>query len=163
MELILYVAHRLLHPSFHSVSKALYFADKEHLSKFGSLITGGAYVAMRHGPVPSGIYDLLKAGAGRREAQIPTDWFDLVKDEFVVEGNHRVRALRDARAELISASHRACLDASIKENGRLGFDRLTRKSHDKAWHAADQNDIIELAAIAKTLPNAKEILAYLKG
>ena len=31
LELVLYVAKRLPHPSFHSISKVLYFADREHL------------------------------------------------------------------------------------------------------------------------------------
>lgn len=161
LELVLYVAKRLPHPSFHSVSKVLYFADKLHLSRYGSLMSDDTYVAMRYGPVPSGIYNLLKAAGGRREPLIPSHWFDLLAGALTVEGEHRVRALRDADLNMISNAQRACLDASIKENGRLSFDKLAKKSHDKAWHSADQNEIIELAAIAKTLPNAREVLAYL--
>ena len=160
LELVLYVAKRLAHPSFHSISKVLYFADREHLSRYGSLMTGDTYIAMRYGPVPSAIYNLLKAAAGRREPTVPADWIALVKGTLAVEGEHRVRALRDARTEMISDAQRTCLDASIKENGRLGFKRLVSKSHDAAWKAADQNEIIEPVAIAKTLPNAKEVLAY---
>ncbi|MGH8706312.1 MAG: Panacea domain-containing protein [Burkholderiales bacterium] len=161
LELVLYVAGRLQHPSFHSISKVLYFADREHLSRYGSLMTHDTYVAMRYGPVPSAIYNLLKAAGGRREPFVPAEWAELAGGLLAVEGIHRVRALRDANLEMISAAQRACLDASIKANGRLSFDRLARKSHDAAWKSADQNEIIELAAIAKTLPNAKEVLAYL--
>ncbi len=161
LELVLYVAKRLQHPSFHSISKVLYFADREHLSRYGSLMTRDSYVAMRYGPVPSAIYNLLKAAGGHREPFIPPQWAELAGGLLAVEGDHRVRALRDANLEMISAAQRVCLDVSIKENGRLSFERLARKSHDAAWKSADQNEIIELAAIAKTLPNAKEILAYL--
>jgi len=161
LELVLYVAKRLTHPSYHSISKVLYFADREHLSRYGSLMTGDTYYAMRHGPVPSAIYNLLKAAAGRQEPAIPLGWFELVAGVLAVEGEHRIRPLRDPNLEMISAAQRTCLDASIKANGRLSFSRLARKSHDAAWKSADQNDIIELAAIAKTLPNAKEILAHL--
>ena len=161
LELVLYVAKRLPHPSFHSISKVLYFADKEHLSRYGSLMTGDTYVAMRQGPVPSAIYNLLKAASGRREPFVPAEWFGLAGAVLAVEGGYRVRPLRDARLDMLSAAQRACLDISIKQNGRLGFDRLVRKSHDDAWKSADQNEFIELTAIAKTLPNAKEVLAYL--
>lgn len=161
LELVLYVAKRIPHPSFHSISKILYFADREHLSRYGSLMTGDTYVAMKHGPVPSAIYNLLKAAAGRHEPLVPLDWFELVQDNLTVEANHRVLPLRDADPRKISAAQRACLDLSIKQNGRLGFDRLTRKSHDGAWKSAEQNEFIELAAIARTLPNAREVLAYL--
>lgn len=161
LELILYVVKRLPRPTFHSISKILYFADRDHLSRYGSLMTGDTYYAMRHGPVPSATYNLLKAAAGRRESPIPQDWYDLVEGVLVVEGGHRVRALREPNLEFISAAQRSCLDSSIKSNGRLSFDRLAKKSHDAAWKSADQNDIIELTAIAKTLPNAKEILSHL--
>lgn len=161
VELIVYVASRLPRPTFHSISKVLYFADREHLSRYGSLMTGDTYYAMRHGPVPSATYNLLKAAAGRRESPIPQDWFEIVKDVLAVEGGHRVRALRQPNLELISPAQRLCLESSIKSNGRLSFDALAKKSHDAAWRSADQNDIIELAAIAKTLPNAKEILSHL--
>lgn len=161
LELVLYVAKRLPHPGFHSISKVLYFADREHLSRYGSLMTGDTYYAMRHGPVPSAIYNLLKAAAGRQEPAIPLGWFELVSGVLAVEGEHRIRPLRDPNLDMISLSQRACLDTSIKANGRLSFSRLARKSHDAAWKSADQNDIIELAAIVKTLPNAKEVLAHL--
>jgi uncharacterized phage-associated protein len=161
LELVLYLAKHLPRPSFHTISKVLYFADREHLSRYGSLMTGDTYYAMRYGAVPGAIYSLLKAAAGRRESFIPPEWTELTSGALAVEGTHRVRALREPNLDLISAAQRACLDASIKANGRLSFDRLANKSHDEAWKSADQNEIIELAAIAKTLPNAKEVLAHL--
>jgi uncharacterized phage-associated protein len=39
----------------------MYFADRKHLEKYGRFICGDSYVAMKHGPVPSEIYDILKA------------------------------------------------------------------------------------------------------
>ncbi len=163
LELVLYVAKRLRYPTLHSVSKMLYFADKEHLGRYGSLLSGDNYVAMRHGPVPSAIYNLLKAAAGRQEPLIPLQFYELVDQSLRVENRSRVVALRDANPDLLSASQRECLDESIKAYGRLSFERLTVKSHDAAWKSADENDLIEVKAIAKTLPNAKQVLAYLEN
>ena len=161
LELVLYVASKLRYPTLHSVSKVLYFADREHLSRYGSLLSGDNYVAMRHGPVPSAIYNLMKAGAGRLEPLIPSQFYDLVAQSLSVEEGRRVRALRPANLELLSVSQRECLDASLKENGKLSFEKLTRKSHDGAWKSVDENDLIDVKAIAKTLRNAKQVLAYL--
>ena len=152
LELVLYVAKRLRYPTLHSVSKVVYFADREHLSRYGSLLSGDNYVAMRHGPVPSAIYNLLKAAAGRQEPLIPAEFYKLVGESLKVEGRSRVQPLRQANLELLSASQRECLDSSIKTNGRLSF----------AWKSVDENDLIEVRAIAKTLPNAKQVLAYLE-
>ncbi len=161
LELVLYVASQLRYPTLHSVSKVLYFADREHLSRYGSLLSGDNYHAMQHGPVPSGIYNLMKAASGRQEPLIPQQFYDLVVRSLRIEGKHRITPLRQANLDLLSASQRECLDASIKANGRLSFERLTKKSHDAAWKSADENDLIDVKAIAKTLPNAKQVLAYL--
>ena len=40
--------------------KLLYFADREHLLKYGRPILGDWYACMDHGPVPSSAYDILK-------------------------------------------------------------------------------------------------------
>ncbi|CAD5970647.1 hypothetical protein PCC9214_03789 [Planktothrix tepida] len=67
IESILYILELLenkVQPTIHRVSKFLYFADKEHLEKYGRFIFGDSYYAMKHGPVPSQIYDLLKLVRG---------------------------------------------------------------------------------------------------
>ena len=161
IELVLYVANKLRYPTLHSVSKILYFADRGHLSRYGSLLSGDSYVAMKHGPVPSEIYNLLKAAAGRRESWISPSYYEVAKDAIKVEDNYRLSALRAADTDLHSASQRECLDASLRENGSLSFARLTAKSHDTAWKSADENEIMDVRAIAKTLRNAKDVLAYL--
>jgi restriction system protein len=144
VELILYVSKRLRHPTLHSVSKILYFADRDHLSKYGSLLSGDSYVAMKYGPVPSEIYNLLKAAAGRQESFIPLQYFELVSETLRLEDQYKVQPLREANLDLLSASHRACLDASLKTYGHLSFAKLTAKSHDAAWRSADENGLVLL-------------------
>jgi len=43
--------------------KLIFYADREHLAKFGRPIAGGHYVAMIHGPVPSELLDNLNHAA----------------------------------------------------------------------------------------------------
>jgi uncharacterized phage-associated protein len=46
--------------------KLLYFADREALDAFGHPITGDRYVSMKHGPVLSATYNLVKRVIFRR-------------------------------------------------------------------------------------------------
>src|SRR5258708_29401184 len=114
LELVLYVANQLRYPTLHSVSKVVYFADREHLSRYGSLLSGDNYVAMRHGPVPSSIYNLLKAAAGRQDPLIPAEFYELVGQSLKVEGRSPVPPLRQANLQPLRASQRADPDACIK-------------------------------------------------
>jgi len=43
--------------------KLIFYADREHLSRFGRPIVGGSYVAMRHGPVSSELLDNVNFAA----------------------------------------------------------------------------------------------------
>jgi len=115
---------------------------------------------MQLGPVPGGVYDPLEAAAGRGGAFVSPAWADLARRALAVEGRGYVRALREPDMSIIPRSQRECLDTSIQRYGRFSFDRLTRESHAAAWRSAGPNDIIELAAIAKTLPHARGILGY---
>lgn len=44
----------------YDVVKSLFLADRSHLNQFGRLISSDKYIAMKHGPVPSTAYNLLK-------------------------------------------------------------------------------------------------------
>src|SRR6056297_2388937 len=48
----------------HKLFKVLYFAEKDYLSKFGRMITGDNFIAMKYGPVPSMIFDIFKVVRG---------------------------------------------------------------------------------------------------
>lgn len=158
IETILYVAPRVRDPSFHTISKVLYFADKMHLANYGCAISGDDYVAMRHGPVPSGIYDLLKAVRGDGQHVNAEE----AAAAFTVVEKFRVRALREANRDYLGEADFESLNAAIQELGQLSFDELTRRSHDSAWHSADENDIIDFEEVVRATTAGDEIVRYLR-
>jgi len=156
-EIIVYLAKRLQEPSFHRIAKLLYFADKLHLQRYGRLILGDRYVAMKYGPVPSFVYDMLKAArnassGGTRESQ----------PAFTVHSNGRtVLPLRSADLDWISDSERECLDEVIRLYGNRSFQELTDLSHDEAWRQTEENRSIPLERIVATLPDSESLLNHL--
>jgi uncharacterized phage-associated protein len=158
LEAIVFIATKVREPSYHSISKVLYFADKLHLSGYGRLITGDTYIAMENGPVPSWAYDVMKAVGGRREIR-PAD-LRAARAAFSVE-KHWLHPTREADAHYFSKSELECLEASIAEHGSKSFGELTDESHDAAWSSVEENAPIPLEAIASTLTNAEEVREHL--
>lgn len=159
LEAMLVVVSSLRDPTFHSVSKLLYFADRLHLQRYGRTICGDDYVAMKHGPVPSRIYNMMKVPAGREDYGN----IDAICKAFAVDGNYHIGPLRKPNLDLLSASEHECLVEVIKRYGRKSFQELTALSHDKAWKAVGDNEYMSLEDIAKTLPNPEEVLELLRA
>lgn len=157
IELILYVASRLPDgkSTFHTISKILYFADLCHLDRYGRLISDDNYVAMKHGPVPSAIYDLMKKNPFRGIDKLSEGIFDL-------EG-YIVRPLRQPDKEYLSKSEVECLDETLSEYGRMNFGELSKESHRDAWKEADENDAIKLEDMINMLPHRDELKQHIFG
>lgn len=70
-----------IHPGItpYYIAKLFYFADKAHLADWGRSICGDDYVAMEHGPVPSGVYDLVKRD-------------EFLEDDIIAEFDRRIRS-----------------------------------------------------------------------
>ncbi|MGH8606942.1 MAG: Panacea domain-containing protein [Gammaproteobacteria bacterium] len=161
IEAILFVATKLAKPTFHSVSKVFYFADKKHLERYGRFICGDSYVAMKHGPVPSQTCDIMKVPVGR--GWVNPDQAELIQSAFDVSDECRIQIKRQPELAQLSGSEIECLDESIAEHGSKSFRELTSLSHDAAWDSADENELISIEEIAKTLPNSEMLIAHLRS
>lgn len=161
LEVILYIAAKLEAPTLHSISKILYLADKQHLQDFGRLICGDQYIAMEYGPVPSTIYNMMKVADDR--GRIDVDMDEQIKESFTVVRGREVRALRPANTDLLAESEIASIARTLEKYGRKSFGQLTDITHDDAWNDAGLNQAIPIEAIARTLPDAEALIAYLRA
>lgn len=155
VEVLLYVCQRV--QDLYTALKVVYFADKEHLSRYGRLICGDSYVAMQHGPVPSGLYDLVKnvRGDGHCFAWLP------LSDAFAIE-DRLIIPKRSPDLDMLSESDIECLDEALARYGSLSFDKLKGLSHrDRAFLAADRNDFMSLESIVMSLPDGELLLEHL--
>lgn len=168
IESVLYILELLenkFQPTIHSVFKVLYFADQKHLEKYGRFICGNSYSAMKHGPVPSEIYDLVKLVRGDKSPifQTSPEISEQVRCAFKIVDNHNIKKLREPNTDFLSASDIECLEHSATKYGSLSFAELTKLSHDRAWESADENDIIDVEDIIKTFDNSEELLEHLQN
>jgi len=163
IESVLYIIENGTQPTFHHVSKVLYFADKKHLERYGRFICGDSYIAMKNGPVPSGVYDLLKIVRGDLSPIFypPQEFIDGIHQAIDILGRYSIIIRRKPDTDMFSDSDIECLNNSIKKYGNLSFSQLTELSHDNAWKSADQNDLIEIDHIIAGFDNSAELSEHL--
>lgn len=148
---VLYISQQLPGIKFHQCFKIIYFADLAHLAKYGRAIVGDRYIAMKDGPVPSSIYDLLKDIRDKRRSFFKKrndgDALDVSADSVITP-----KAL--ANLDHFSKTDLECLDSAISETKTMSYEARKVKSHDLAWTRAwnkkrnstiDKNDIIEVS------------------
>jgi uncharacterized phage-associated protein len=160
IEATLYILNRLETCDIHKLFKILYFSDRNHLCDYGRPVTGDYYVAMKNGPVPSFIYDVVKFVRGDKNyLSIDRN----VKGDFDVLDGRYIGAKRDANTDHLSGSDIECLDKAIKEYKDFGFQQLTKISHDDAWEKADYNGEISVFDIATAAGAKIEMLKYIQN
>lgn len=155
VQVILYIVSKLERRDFHKIFKILYFADREHLSKFGRTITGDHYIAMKAGPVPSNIYDLFKAIKG-------DSYFskDELKAYFEVENEFFIKPKKDPDLDEISNSDINVLNEVLAKYGDMDFETIKRKSHDFAWNQTSRDAKICMENILKESGESQEYIEY---
>lgn len=161
-----YITQNLEKTDFLRVFKVLYFAEQKHLVRFGRPIVGDNYIAMKHGPVPSNIYNEfrnIESGIGKTLDKFMKNDVSF-SDYFEVKINDTGKSVFssfNSDFDAISQSEFMCLNESLEENKRLSFNALSSKSHDKAWEKANVNDEMDILAIAKSGGASPEMLNYI--
>jgi uncharacterized phage-associated protein len=156
---VLYVAARLGTPAdVYASLKAIYFADKDHLDRFGRTMFGESYYAMEHGPVPSATYDLVKSVGGR----VPYAAAFPGASDALFADHTKIYAKREADLDCFSRSELLSLDKGIELVRGKSFSEIKKMSHDQAWKRADHNGEMSLESIAEMIDESGALLSHLK-
>lgn len=166
LEAVLYILKRTGGIGYYQVFKILYFAEKNHLAKWGSSMIPDRFCALENGPVPTFLYDALR-GHSRRECP---GLLELLKEGVRNGGedaSYILTARRDPDTDYLSKSETVELDRSISENMPLSFTELRDKSHDRAWSEAYYSGrpgrkYMDPVLMAEAADADKSTIAYLK-
>lgn len=145
----------------HKCHKILYFADNEHLSRWGRSITGDTYIKMDYGAVPSCIYDLFKAVRGDsyfagQVSDIRDNYFHFVNKKDIVSNT-----LPDM--DYLSVSDVELLDKYINELKDKNFDEVSEASHGYAWSNTAQNQQISVRDRLTEQGDSDEFIDYVES
>lgn len=154
----LWVASRLSEDQcrLHKIFKILWFADLNHLKKYGRTITGDTYIAMNNGPVPSILYDEMKTNPGSDDAFYR---FDKDKEKGFV------KPLKQVDVDYLSETDVCELQESLDFYKNYSFDELTELSHKHAWKSARDagpNTSIRIDEILDEIEADSELREYVK-
>jgi uncharacterized phage-associated protein len=144
----------------HKCHKILYFADNEHLSKYGRSITGDAYVRMDFGPVPTCIYDLFKAVRGDSYFASPVD--NVRNGCFHFVNNKDIAAVAEPDMSYLSESDVEMLNKYIEKLKDKDFIEVTDASHGYAWMHTAQNAVISVRDRLTEMGDTEEYIHYIE-
>lgn len=137
--------------------KILYFAELKHLSMYGRPIVGDRYVAMKDGPVPSTIYNILKS---------ENEFLEYKDKYFTVNYWKNVTPIAEPNLDEFSDSDIECLEFSINEYKGKSWTVLRELSHDSAWtytwEKVGENKTIPLGKIVDQSGAGPEVKEYIQ-
>jgi len=137
------------------ICKLLYFADKEHLLRYGRPITGDTYVRMVFGPTPSVGLNLMRGLASSRLTA-------LFQSKVAVHGND-IRALSSPDLNVFSKSDLQIMQKTCEKYGFLTASQLSRHSHrEPTWAKTPENQLIDFELFFEGHPEASSTLDLLK-
>ena len=161
IQAILYVLQKMGGTcDIHRCHKILYFADNEHLSKYGRSITGDAYVRMDFGPVPTCIYDLFKAVRG--DSYFASQVDDVRENYFHFLNKKDITATAQPDMSYLSESDVEMLDKYIEQLKDKDFSTITEASHGYAWSHTAQNGVISVRDRLTEMGDTDEYIRYIE-
>lgn len=116
----------------HTILKACYFADVEHLNRHHRPVFGAVYRAMKFGPVPIEIYEMAKGDAlWLAELGIDRYPWDLSCYHVILRDNE----LPNTGA--LSPSDMEALRHGFEKSLGMDFNERTAATHGHDWQAAE--------------------------
>ncbi|WP_188129472.1 Panacea domain-containing protein [Rhizobium sp. RU20A] len=116
----------------HTALKSCYFADRTHLNTCGRPIFGATYRAMKFGPVPVEIYEMMK-GEALWKAELGLERFP-----WELTG-YRLRRTSNTQPDLddLSESDIEHLANGFERSRQLTFSERTEATHGDDWQKAN--------------------------
>lgn len=144
--------------------KILYFAQQDHLVKYGKVIVDESFRAVKHGPVPTYTYKALQIAEGK---PLEGDFKDFLLGIEVRD--KKVYASMSPDMDYISGANKKCLEDAIEKYKDADPYDLSDMSHDSAWEEANrrmlddpQKNFITIIDIARAGKASETMVNYIR-
>ena len=110
-----------------SILKLLFFAQRYHLRKYGRLIADDKFVAMKHGPVESLAYDIMKGNYKQIKKEADKDFASEILEPL---GQRNIRIKKDIESyDELSDSDIEALEFACDKFGDMEQWQLVDETH----------------------------------
>ena len=152
---VAYLAQACPNSTKMTICKQLYFADKEHLLRYGRPITGDMYYRLLHGQIPTRGLNMLRHQSTAADNALLEKYVDVI-------GNH-IRGKKAADKKVFSKSDLEVLDFIVKEYGKMTAAQLRKLAHDEpTFKESEEGCAIDFALFFKGRPEAQPIKALVE-
>lgn len=141
----------------HAGLKSCYFADKTHLNERRRPIFGATYRAMKFGPVPLEIYEMMK-GEALWKAELGREQFP-----WELAGFHlRLIANSAPNLDALSESDLEHLKRGLDTSTSMDFTERTEATHGVDWQRANLG-LMHYEDMLNDGPQKEAIISYLEA
>lgn len=166
---LLYIISRSseMHRDVYSIVKTAYYAQQTRLVKYLSPMFEDSIIALKFGPVPSGIYNILKLARGeeRERAYLRESGLDTVSDSIGFE-SESFYAKEEPDLDYLAPIDIECLDEAIAKVAAMNFSKIKNDTHGKewrrAWNSTSPTKTMSYLNIARDGGASKEEVEYLR-
>lgn len=138
------------------ICKLLYFADKEHLLKYGRPIIGDTYYKLKDGPIPTKGLDILRGRASLAAVA-------LLKEAVEIHG-WSVTPKKDPDLSVFSKSDLKVLNQIKEEFGTFTAYDLRQLSHDEnAYNASQMHAAIDFELLVDDAEDAEALRSFMES
>ena len=158
IESIVWLANQSPYIDIYHIVKVLFFADKDHLNKYGRPILGDTYIHMDNGPVPSAVRDIVT-----QNLFLSPKHLQEIQDSLEIKSRkdyYQISAKRPPNLDYFSKSDLECLVSSLEKHEHLSFDDLYKLTHSEKCYAQTSNkdEISYYLMVDNDNPNKESIL-----
>lgn len=156
IETIYYLLKKLGTADKIKLLKLVYLADKYHLIYYGRTVTNDDYYAMKFGPVPSTVKDILEFD---KNVTISDDEYKYASSLFEKSSQNNFKVKKGKfELDMLSETDKEALDYVIKEFGSMTQWDLSEYTHRyPEWY--QYKDLFEKGRTSRERINTKELLS----
>jgi len=163
IEALVYVANLKPGLTAYYLNKIFYFAEKEHLKKYGRPIIGDQYNALADGPAAMMVYDFVNDNF--LYEHVEKKFYDALEMRCPDGKKYpELYPLRKPDESYLSKTDIDCLAESVRNYAELSFPDLRKISHDEeAWKQAERNGPMDYRLmIDEDTPNREVLIERLE-